>query len=156
LFEYAAELPEALIFKEKDALEDISLSGKRLLVVDDVEINRMIICELLEGSGIEIDEADDGKKAFDKFTQASLNYYDCILMDLQMPNVNGYKATELIRNSGRADSDVPIIAMTANALKEDVTATLNAGMNDHLAKPIDFELCISTIKKYCGSKNKSR
>jgi CheY-like chemotaxis protein len=156
LFGYTAELPQSLILKEGDTQEDISLAGKRLLLVDDVEINRMIVCELLENSGVEIDQADDGQKAFDTFMQASLYYYDCILMDIQMPNINGYKATQLIRGSGREDSNIPIIAMTANALKEDVDAALKAGMNDHLAKPIDFGLCISTIKKYCGSKDKNR
>ncbi|GHU80069.1 hypothetical protein FACS1894191_4410 [Clostridia bacterium] len=151
LFGYAADPPEALNLQEEDEAEEVSMSGKRLLLVDDVEINRIIVCELLEDSGVAIDEAEDGKEAFDKFTQAPLYFYDCILMDIQMPNIDGYKATELIRGSGRGDSGVPIIAMTANALKEDVDAALDAGMNDHLAKPIDFGLCISTIKKYCGS-----
>jgi CheY-like chemotaxis protein len=98
----------------------------------------------------------DGKDAFDKFTQAPLYFYDLILMDIQMPNIDGYKATALIRASGRKDCDVPIVAMTANALKEDVDAALKTGMNAHLAKPIDFDLCVRTIKKYCGSKKGDR
>ncbi|GHS87117.1 hypothetical protein AGMMS49957_06420 [Synergistales bacterium] len=93
----------------------------------------------------------DGKDAFDKFTQNPPYFYDLILMDIQMPNIDGYKAAALIRSSGREDGGIPIVAMTANALKEDVDAALKAGMNDHLAKPIDFDLCIRTIKKYCGS-----
>jgi CheY-like chemotaxis protein len=153
-FGYVEALPEAAVSGEEDAEEDVSLAGKRILLVDDVDINRMIICELLSDSGVEIDEAADGREAVDIFLRAPLNYYDCVLMDIQMPNINGYKATELIRGSGRGDSGVPIIAMTANALKEDIEASLEAGMDDHLAKPIDFELCISTIKKYCGSKGK--
>jgi signal transduction histidine kinase/ActR/RegA family two-component response regulator len=158
LFGYASDLPETPSAEDdkKDEEDDISLAGKRLLLVDDIEINRMIICELLGDSGIEIDEAADGREAVDKFTQASPYYYDCILMDIQMPNINGYEATGLIRGSGREDNDVPIIAMTANALKEDVEMALNAGMNSHLAKPIDFGLCIRTIKKYCEANNNNR
>jgi signal transduction histidine kinase/ActR/RegA family two-component response regulator len=150
--EHAEDLPEAAISPDENEAAELSLTvrGKRILLVDDVEINRMIVCELLADSGMEIDEAADGKEAWDKFMQNPPYYYDCILMDIQMPNLDGYKATELIRQSGRADSDVPVVAMTANALTEDIEAARQAGMNDHLSKPIDFELCIEVIKKYCG------
>ncbi|MDR3288979.1 MAG: response regulator [Peptococcaceae bacterium] len=132
--------------------EEISLEGKRLLLVEDVEINRRIVAELLSESGVEIEEAVDGEEAVEKFANSPLYYYDCILMDVQMPKMDGYKATRAIRQISREDNGVPIIAMTANALKEDVDQALASGMNSHLSKPIDFELCINTIKQYCNKK----
>ena len=129
--------------------DDISIAGKRLLLVDDVEINRTIMLELLNGNGLEIDEATDGEEALNKYLSSAPGYYDCILMDVQMPKMDGYKATTAIRAAQREDNNVPVIAMTANVLKEDISLTMECGMNDHLAKPIDFDLCIRTIKKYC-------
>jgi len=130
--------------------ENISIIDKRLLLVDDVEINRMIVLEVLNGSGLEIEEAADGEEALNKYLDSPPGYYDCILMDLQMPKMDGYQATAAIRAAQRIDNDVPVIAMTANALKEDIDRTIEFGMDAHLAKPIDFELCIKTIKKYCA------
>lgn len=132
-----------------DIQVEISIAGKRLLLVDDVEINRIIVKEIFSKSGIEIEEAVDGEEALDKFMRSSLHYYDCILMDVQMPKMNGYETTRAIRQCGRADCTVPVVAMTANALKEDVECALESGMNDHIAKPIDFELCMKKVKKYC-------
>ena len=131
----------------------VSIAGKRLLLVDDVEINRMIVLELLRDSGLIIEEATDGEEAFNKYLQSPPGYYDCILMDVQMPKMDGYKTTEAIRASQRVDNNVPVVAMTANALKEDIDRTLECGMNDHLAKPIDFDLCIRKIRKYCVLSN---
>ena len=137
----------------KDSTSDqkapVSLGGKRLLLVDDIEINRAIVCEIFNDTGLQIEEASDGNEAYDKFFHAPSRYYDCILMDVQMPNLNGYEATKLIRESGKEDASLPIIAMTANALKEDVDAALRAGMDDHIAKPIDFDVCLQTVAKYC-------
>ena len=130
--------------------EDVSLDGIRILLVDDIEINRVIVKEVLSDTGLVIDEAADGEEALEKYFGSPLHYYDCILMDVQMPKMDGYKATKAIRNSRRQDNDTPIVAMTANALKEDVDAALESGMNSHLAKPIDFDLCIKTIQKYCA------
>jgi len=137
---------------ESTADDGVSLSGMRLLLVDDIEINRVIVIEVLGGSGLAIEEASDGEEALKKYLGSPPGYYDCILMDVQMPRMDGYKATEAIRNARRADKDVPIIAMTANALKEDVDRALECGMNGHLAKPIDFELCVRTVKKYCAKR----
>lgn len=111
--------------------------GKRMLLVDDVEINRLIIVSMLEETGIEIDEAVNGLHAVDIFTQSPVNHYDMILMDVQMPEMDGYTAASTIRQMDRLDSkDVPIIAQTANAFKEDIEAALGHGMNAHLAKPV--------------------
>jgi len=129
--------------------KDVSLAGKRLLLVDDIEINRAIVQEILSTTGVEIQEAADGEEALTVFLNSPLHHFDCILMDIQMPKLDGYKTTTAIRESAREDRDIPIIAMTANALKEDMDHALACGMNGHLAKPIDFELCVQTVRKYC-------
>ena len=135
---------------ENTEVYDIDLDGMRILLVDDIEINRAIVMEVLRDSGLAIDQASDGEEALNKYLSSPSGYYDCILMDVQMPRMDGYKATKAIRGAEREDNDLPIIAMTANALKEDVDSALASGMNDHLAKPIDFELCVKTIRKYCA------
>ena len=132
--------------------EYVSIVGKRLLLVDDIEINRMIVIEILANTGVEIEEAADGEEALAKFLNAPVGHYDCILMDIQMPKLDGYKTTVAIRQSPREDRDTPIIAMTANALKEDIDLAMACGMNGHLAKPIDFELCVQTVRKFCTEK----
>jgi signal transduction histidine kinase/HAMP domain-containing protein/ActR/RegA family two-component response regulator len=114
------------------------LKGKRALLVDDVAINRMIAASMLEGTGLEIDEADDGEAAFKAFAASSENTYDIIYMDVQMPVMNGYDAARAIRGLDRPDAKtVPIVALTANAFKEDVDQAIASGMNAHLAKPMD-------------------
>jgi CheY-like chemotaxis protein len=118
----------------------LDLSGKRILLTDDVEINRLIVKDLLEDTHVSIDEAEDGEKALSLFEQSPENYYDMVLMDIQMPGMNGYEAAQRIRELARADSrKVSIIALTANAYKEDVKKALEMGMNGHLAKPIDID-----------------
>ena len=114
----------------------------------------MIVLEVLGAYEVEIEEASDGQEAVEKFKNSPVGYYDCILMDIQMPKMDGYKATTEIRKIQREDNNIPIIAMTANALKEDIDRALKCGMSDHLAKPIDFDLCVRTVKKYCSGKIK--
>lgn len=131
----AGELPK---YESSTALPD-RLQGKRILIVDDVEINREIAEALLDGSGALIETAADGKEALDAFCNAEPYWYDLILMDMMMPIMDGCTATKEIRNSGKEGSkDVKIIAMTANVLKEDVERAYQSGMNGHLAKPIDL------------------
>jgi len=143
---------EELTEKERTfaEFEGVSIEGKNILLVDDIEINRAIVVEILDGNGVVIDEAADGKEAVAMYTGSAEGYYNMILMDIQMPEMNGYEATKAIRGSGRKDSGLPIIAMTANALKEDVDHAYESGMNGHIAKPIDFDECVNTIKKYCS------
>ena len=129
---------------------EISLEGKRILLVDDIDINRMIVSEIFSDTGVEIEEACDGEEALKKFKKSPEEYFDCVLMDIQMPKMDGYTATGAIRACGRADNDIPIIAMTANALKEDIEDARAAGMNDHIAKPIDFIMCMKKVKKWCS------
>ena len=116
------------------------LSRKRILVVDDVEVNRIIMSELLAKTNAIIEEAEDGEQAVTLFEQSPEHYYDLIFMDVQMPRMDGYEATSQIRQSPRKDAaTLPIIAMTANAYREDVEKALSIGMTAHLAKPVDID-----------------
>jgi len=118
--------------------DSLDLSNKRVLVVDDVKINRIIISELLAKTNAIIEEAEDGIHALDMFRQSPEEYYDLILMDVQMPNMDGHEATRQIRAMPRGDADIiPIVAITANAYHEDVEKALLSGMTAHLAKPLD-------------------
>jgi len=115
----------------------VSFAGRRLLLVDDIEMNREIAVAVLEMNDFEVEEACDGTEAVEKVTTAEAGYYDAVLMDVQMPTMNGYEATRAIRASGSPNAQIPIIAMTANAFDEDKKAALEAGMDGHVAKPID-------------------
>lgn len=126
-------------------------SDKRILLVEDNELNREIACEILGMTGIQMEEAENGREAVDKFVTSETGYYDLILMDIQMPVMNGYKAAEAIRALEREDAgEVPIVAMTANAFAEDVRESERAGMNAHLAKPFDLEKLMEMLKRYLG------
>ncbi|MDR0997536.1 MAG: response regulator [Treponema sp.] len=116
-----------------------NLSGKRILSVEDVEVNRMVLRELLSETRAEVDEAPDGLEAVEKFKASPVGYYNFIFMDLLMPNMNGYDAARGIRSLDRPDAaTVPIVALSANAYQEDIKQATAAGMDGHLAKPIDF------------------
>ncbi len=116
----------------------VSFEGKKLLLVEDNELNQEIAVEILQETGFVMDVADDGAAAVEKLKGAEPGQYDLILMDIQMPILNGYEATKQIRALDQPGiSDIPIIAMTANAFDEDKKAALAAGMNGHIAKPID-------------------
>ena len=129
--------------------EDIpaqSFMGKRLLLVDDIEVNREIASMVLSMSDFVVDEACDGAEAVEKVKASAPGYYDAVLMDIQMPVMNGYEAAKAIR--ALEDSDqarIPIIAMTANAFDEDKKAALDAGMNGHVAKPIDVKVLMNVL-----------
>ena len=129
--------------REKEIqVKDIAnrLVGKKALLVDDVEINRVIAMNMLENTGIEIDEACDGAEAVKIISESKENEYDIIYMDVQMPVMNGYDAANAIRALQRKDAKtIPIVAMTANAFKEDIDKALENGMNAHIAKPMDLE-----------------
>lgn len=128
----------------------IDFSGLRALLVEDIEINREIVIAMLESTGLEIDEAEDGKAAIDTIT-ADPDRYDLIFMDLHMPVMDGYTATQEIRSMEHAGArSVPIIAMTANAFSEDIQRCRDIGMNDHVSKPIDFDELIVKIGRAAG------
>ncbi len=124
-------------------------SGRRVLLVEDNELNREIAKEVLEMAGLTVEEAENGQIAVDLFAESEEGYYSLVLMDIQMPVMNGYDATVAIRSLERPDARrVPILAMTANAFVEDVQAAKAAGMNEHLAKPMNFEALSEMLKKY--------
>ncbi len=128
-----------------------SYTGKRVLVVEDMEINREILSSLLEPLGFELTMATDGKEALDIY-KAGDGAFDLILMDVQMPVMDGYRATRAIRESGAAKAtDIPILAMTANAFREDVERALESGMNGHLSKPIDEAKLFVELARYLGN-----
>ncbi len=126
-------------------------SGKRILLVEDNELNREIAEVILEEAGFIVDTAPDGTDAVAVMEHSEENYYDAILMDVQMPIMNGYEATRTIRSLPRKDvKDLPIIAMTANAFEDDKEAAFKCGMNAHIAKPLDMDIFISVLKKFIG------
>lgn len=128
---------------------DHTLSGYRLLVAEDNDLNWEIIEELLSDIGLELEWAENGKICLEKFQASTENYYDAILMDVRMPIMNGYEATKAIRSLDRPDaSTIPIIAMTADAFSEDIQRCLDSGMNAHTAKPINLDEIIFLLKKY--------
>ncbi|MCL2144551.1 MAG: ATP-binding protein [Endomicrobia bacterium] len=124
-------------------------AGKKILLVDDIEINRMIVKAMLQTTEVIVDEAEDGTAALNKFKDSPEDTYDIILMDIQMPNMDGYEASAAIRRLDRADSKtVPIIALTANAFKEDMDKALANGMNAHITKPVEIARLLELLCKY--------
>jgi signal transduction histidine kinase len=134
---------------EPSAVDKTSdFSGYRILLAEDVDINREIVLTILEPTGLNIDEAEDGQIAYNKFT-ANPEIYNLIFMDIHMPEVDGYEATRLIREFDHPLAQkIPIIAMTANVFKEDVEKCLAAGMNDHIGKPLNFDEVMIVLQKY--------
>lgn len=125
------------------------LKGKRILLVEDNDLNAEIATELLTEEGIMIERAENGVACIDMINKAKQNYYSLILMDIQMPIMNGYEASRRIRELKDGNkSQIPIVAMTANAFEEDKRMALVSGMNDHVAKPIDMNVLLPTIMKY--------
>ena len=133
--------------EEQTALDSLDLSRRRILLAEDNEINREIAVELLNLTGATVDTAEDGQQALERFLAAPEGAYDLILMDIQMPVMNGYEAARAIRTSGRSDAQqIRIYAMTANAFAEDVAKAREAGMDGHLSKPIDLNRLFQVLK----------
>lgn len=125
-----------------------NIAGMRVLLVEDNEINCEIVEFMLKDAGAEVVTANDGKAAVDVFVQSAPGTFDCVLMDLMMPVMSGYEATRVIRGLERSDAkSVPIIALSANAFEEDVTMARDAGMNEHLAKPVDMDKMFKVISR---------
>ncbi|MDE7435330.1 MAG: response regulator [Lachnospiraceae bacterium] len=140
-----------LLDKEEEAAvwTKADFEGKRILLVEDIELNREIAEVILTEAGFVVESAPDGTDAVAMVEKSAENYYDAVLMDIQMPIMNGYEATRTIRNLSRKDvKDLPIIAMTANAMEEDKEAALMNGMNAHLSKPVDIDLLIEVLEQY--------
>ena len=132
--------------EEPDDMSNVE--GMRVLLVEDNEINREIVEFMLKEAGAEVVTAVNGKAAVDAFAASEPETIDCILMDLMMPVMSGYEASRVIRGMERADAQsIPIIALSANAFEEDVALAKDAGMNEHLAKPVDIRKMLRTIKR---------
>ena len=144
----AKDVPDAEKASDKAAEKEpaIDLSGKRLLLVEDNQINMEIAKMILEQAGFSVETTENGQIAEDIVSGSSPGYYDAVLMDIQMPVMDGYKATKAIRSlENRALAEIPILAMTANAFKEDEHASAEAGMQAHIAKPIDVGVMMKTL-----------
>lgn len=147
-------LKQYMVDDNNSASENITdnksdFKGAKVLVAEDNELNWEIAYELLSELGLDMEHAEDGKICCDKFKASSEGYYSAILMDIRMPVMNGYEATETIRALlNRSDSDIPIIAMTADAFSEDIKKCLESGMNAHIAKPIDIKEVARLLDKY--------
>jgi CheY-like chemotaxis protein len=145
-----ASIPDDI--NESPGLTEIEMggrfAGKKLLVAEDVEINREILISLLEDTGVSMDCAENGAEAVE-MVSAALDKYDAILMDVQMPKMDGLEATRLIRTlTTKRSKNLPIIAMTAHVFKSDIEECLKAGMNDHIGKPIDIDDVLQKLNKH--------
>ncbi len=139
-----AAAPEAVV----EAPDRMDLCGRRILLAEDIEVNRIIVHELLDFTGVTIDEAENGRQAVDIFLASEPGQYQLIFMDVQMPVLDGYGAAREIRASSHPDAKgIPIIAMTANAYTEDVNQALASGMNGHLAKPVDLGELVKAVAR---------
>ena len=151
LAENGAQEPDC-VQAEPDDSTKANTPAWHILLAEDNELNMEIAMTILQESGLTVDGAVNGKEAVKRFTGSSPGTYDAILMDLQMPVMDGYEAAREIRNSGHPQSgDIPIIALTANAFAEDIAKAMTAGMNDHVAKPVDFNKLLAILQKNIGN-----
>ena len=130
--------------KEKEKISD-SILGKRVLLAEDNELNAEIAMTILKENGLKAERAANGKQCMEMLKKMPEDYYDMILMDIQMPEMDGYEATKLIRNLDDARADIPIVAMTANAFEEDRQKALESGMNAHVSKPVDMNMLFKVM-----------
>ena len=146
-----------LPIREEEPENLIQLEGRNILLAEDNLLNMEIATELLKMRGAEVTPAEDGRKALDAFRNAEPYFFDAILMDMQMPEMDGCESTRAIRALNRPDAaTVPIIALTANAFAEDITRTTQAGMDAHLAKPINIEQLCGTLTKLMAERDLAR
>ena len=151
---FVVELPLKLVNSDEleettktEEIVEINLKGKKVLLVEDNEMNREIATDILEDQEFIVETAEDGRVAVETLRQKGPNYFDCILMDIQMPFMNGYEATKAIREM-YPDISIPIIALSANAFEEDKVKSLEAGMNAHIAKPIEIKELLKVLSAY--------
>jgi CheY-like chemotaxis protein len=148
---HASELKKQEQLHEKQN-DPAILKGKHVLICEDQPVNLEIATKMLEKFGIVVSSAPNGMEAVKTFLDTAVNYYDLILMDIRMPIMNGYEATQAIRRLPRQDAmTVPIVAMSADAYADDVKHSLDAGMNGHLAKPVSFETLKHTLLRHIQS-----
>ena len=142
---------EQQLAAEETAGREIALEGKHLLIAEDQEINAEVLTDLLELEGMSSEWAENGKLAVELFAQSEEGHFDAILMDMRMPVMDGLTATREIRKLTHPDAaSIPIIALSANAFEEDVQQCLQAGMNEHLSKPVDVDRLKETLGRLLG------
>ena len=139
--------------QEQDTSMEADLTGKRILLAEDIDLNWEVASAILSMTGVELDRAVNGQECLNKFDNSEIGYYDAVLMDIRMPIMDGYDATRAIKALEREDSNLPIIAMTADAFSDDAQRCLECGMVAHIAKPIDVKECMRILNKYLGNKN---
>ncbi|MEY8390192.1 response regulator [Lachnospiraceae bacterium 45-W7] len=128
--------------------QEIDFTGKKVLLAEDIDLNWEIANEILSATGMELDHACNGKECLEMFEASEPGYYAAVLMDIRMPVMNGYEATQAIRELKRKDSVLPIIAMTADAFSDDAQRCLEIGMNAHIPKPLDIKQCMTVLQKF--------
>ncbi len=128
--------------------QEINFTGKKVLLAEDIDLNWEIANEILSATGMELDHACNGQECLEMFKASKPGYYAAVLMDIRMPVMNGYEATQAIRELKRQDSDIPIIAMTADAFSDDAQRCLEIGMNAHIPKPLDIKQCMTVLQKF--------
>ena len=134
--------------EKNEEAADLELKGKHILLAEDNELNWEVAKELLSDLELELEWVEYGEICVAQCKKSPVGYDDAVMMDVRMRVMNGYEATRAIRELDREDSDIPVIAMTADAFSEDIQKCLECGMNDHLAKPIDIQAVTRKLKKY--------
>ncbi len=132
----------------QEASEEKDFTGRRILLAEDIELNWEIAEDILTEVGFHVEWAENGEICVEKFKQSEVGYYDAILMDIRMPVMDGYEATEAIRGLSRPDAGLPIVAMTADAFAEDIKHSKECGMNEHISKPIDVGRLMKVLERY--------
>ena len=132
--------------------ETLRFDGMKILLAEDNDLNWEIAEDILSDVGFELERAENGKICVEMFETSDQGYYDLILMDIRMPVMDGYEAASTIRAMARADKDLPIIAMTADAFSEDIQHCLDCGMNAHVSKPIDVDRLLELLEKFLQKK----
>ena len=134
-------------------VSDVDFRGRRILLAEDNDLNAEITMEVLKDIDLVVERAEDGQRCVEMIDAAPAGYYDLILMDIQMPRMNGYEATRIIRQmKDKEKANITILAMTANAFEEDKREAIESGMNAHLSKPIEVEKLIKTLKRSLNSR----
>lgn len=148
-FHVILDLQKADIQKNEQADDsNMNFIGRHILLAEDIDLNWEVAYEILSVTGMELERAVNGKECLEMFEKSEVGFYDAILMDVRMPEMDGYEATKAIRALERSDKDLPIIAMTADAFSDDAQRCLACGMNAHIAKPIDVKECMRILNKY--------
>lgn len=148
LYEHLSQYVDHEVIGESEYDDTDFLDGKRFLMAEDNDINAEIVEEIMSAYGATIHRAENGKDCVEMFTQSQIGYYDAVFMDVHMPIMDGYEATRTIREIDRADSSLPIIAMTADVFSDNIESCKNSGMNECITKPLDMKECIRVLKRY--------